>query len=174
MENPFADFENEEIFINRKSGTRTGPHKASFDHTTFSIWDPEIEVDNGDTIDRPISPKKAERYTVTQAKFTKEWQGMPACWDITVRSSAAVVDTPPKHVTNNITINNSQGFQIGDHNVQHIVDGFKTLISQIDNSNASPAEKKEAKGRLASFLEHPLTVGILGGAAGGLTGLLKP
>ncbi len=172
MENPFAEFENEEIFINRKDGTRTGPHKASFDHTNFTMWDSEIEVENGDTIDRPISPKKSERYTVTNTKFTKEWQGMPACWDITVRGSAAVIDTP-KRVTNNITINNSQGFQIGDHNTQHFVEGIKAIITEIDNSNASLAEKKEAKGRLAAFLEHPLTAGILSGAVGGLTGLLK-
>jgi hypothetical protein len=172
MENPFAEFENEEIFINRQDGTRIGPIKASFDHETFTIWRDDIEIEGGDSIDHPINDSKSERYPVIDVKFTKRFTEIPAHFDITVRPTASMVETPKPSVTN-IHISNSQGFQVGDHNTQNIIDGFKTLISEIEKTSASPADKKEAKGKLASFLEHPLTVGILGGAAGGLTALLK-
>ncbi len=173
MNNPFSFFENEEIFIIHKSGERTGPHKASFEKKVFTVSDPEIEIERGDTIERPINQKKSERYKVTEVTFTRGLQGLPSSWDISVRDEGVQVDRPAKSVTNHITINNSQGFQIGDHNVQTIIEGFKNLVTRIDESNASREEKEEAKGKLSAFLEHPLTVSVLGGAAAGLTALLQ-
>lgn len=76
-----------------------------------------------------------------------------------------------KSRTTNINISHSHGIQIGDHNVQTIIDTFNTLIQKIDAADASPEEKAEAKGRLAKFLEHPLVCSVIGGAVGGITGL---
>ena len=75
--------------------------------------------------------------------------------------------------TTNININNSQAFQIGDHNIQNVVDSIKALVRQIDESDASDQQKTDAKGKLSKFLEHPLVCSIFGGAIGGLTGMLK-
>lgn len=64
-----------------------------------------------------------------------------------------------------ININNSTGIQVGDYNTQHIQAIFNELVEKIDHSTASPAEKAEAKSRLAAFLEHPLITSLLGSAA---------
>ena len=71
----------------------------------------------------------------------------------------------------NITVNGPA--QVGNGNVQNIESLFYNLVEQIDKSNATEEEKKEAKGLLRSFLEHPLTSAVVGGATGGLIGFLK-
>ena len=47
------------------------------------------------------------------------------------------------------------------------------LLAKIDAANASPAEKVEAKSKLAGFLSHPLVTSLVGGIAGGAAGLVK-
>ncbi len=76
-------------------------------------------------------------------------------------------------VTQNIHINGSQNIQIGNGNTQTIVTSIESLISRIDQSKAPEAEKKEIKGRLREFLEHPLLGAILGGMAGVLVDSLR-
>ena len=71
-----------------------------------------------------------------------------------------------------INIHNSNGVQVGDYNTQHIQATFNELVQQIDRSAASPAEKAEAKSRLAAFLEHPLVTSLLGGAASAVLGAI--
>lgn len=77
----------------------------------------------------------------------------------------------PDTVGNNTSINltGSQHVQIGDHNVQHNqVVVFRDLVSKIEKSDATPAEKAEAKSRLSAFLEHPLVTAVAGGLAASL------
>jgi hypothetical protein len=76
-------------------------------------------------------------------------------------------------MTQNISIHGSHGIQIGNQNTQSIVNGFQEMLTQIDVSTFTPDEKKEAKGRLARFLEHPLVTAIVGGAVGGLVEMAK-
>ncbi len=71
------------------------------------------------------------------------------------------------------TLNVNGPTQVGNGNSQNIESLFYQLIDQIDNSSAPKADKDEAKGLLTSFLEHPLTSAIVGGAVGGITGSLN-
>ncbi|GHT95548.1 hypothetical protein FACS1894116_11240 [Betaproteobacteria bacterium] len=71
-----------------------------------------------------------------------------------------------------INIHNSTGVQVGDYNTQNIQATFNDLIQRIEQSSASPAEKAEAKNRLAAFLEHSLVSSVLGSAAGVVLGTL--
>ena len=71
-----------------------------------------------------------------------------------------------------INIHNSEGIQIGDHNIQHIEKSIVGLIEKIDSSNASPDEKTEAKSLLKQLMMNPTVAGILGGATSGLLALL--
>jgi hypothetical protein len=70
------------------------------------------------------------------------------------------------------TLNANAPTQIGNQNTQHIEMVFKDLISRIESSDASEEEKKEAKNRLKSFLEHPLVNTVIGSASSILGGLL--
>ena len=65
-----------------------------------------------------------------------------------------------------INISNSSNIQVGDHNSQTINSGVQALIKTINESNASPSEKEEAKSLLKKLLEHPLVAAIAGGAIG--------
>jgi len=76
-------------------------------------------------------------------------------------------------MTQNINIHDSQGIQIGNQNIQYLVGSLQAVLAQIDASSSSPEEKKEAKGRLARFLEHPLVTSIVGGAAASLAEMAK-
>lgn len=60
--------------------------------------------------------------------------------------------------------------QVGNGNIQNIQSAIASLQQQIDTASASKAEKDEAKGLLAKFLEHPLVCSIIGGVTGALPG----
>lgn len=71
------------------------------------------------------------------------------------------------------TLNASGSIQIGDHNTQHIAMTIQSLVQQIEASDFSDEDKKEAKSRLAKFLEHPLLCSLLGSTVGSLVAALK-
>ncbi len=56
--------------------------------------------------------------------------------------------------------------QIGNNNIMNIENMLLNLVEQIEKSDASEEEKKEAKSKLKAFLEHPLVNTIIGVAAG--------
>ena len=70
------------------------------------------------------------------------------------------------------TLNVHGPAQVGNGNTQNIHNVFNQLLEQIDKSEASDAEKSEAKSLLVKFLEHPLVGSVVGGLAGSLPGLM--
>ena len=72
-----------------------------------------------------------------------------------------------------VTIGTIQGpTQIGNNNTQNIEGIFKYLISEIDTSNASEEQKKEAKNLLQKALAHPVTSAIIGSSVGAIISML--
>jgi hypothetical protein len=74
------------------------------------------------------------------------------------------------HVDKSINVSNSTDVQIGSRNKQTLHVEIEHLVAAINGSQASAAEKAEAKSLLRKFLEHPLVSTIVGGAIN----LLKP
>jgi hypothetical protein len=68
----------------------------------------------------------------------------------------------PSHITTIGMINSSAPLQIGDGNVQNVTQVFNDIVKDIDDADASEDEKKEAKGLLSKFLEHPLAGTVVG------------
>jgi len=62
---------------------------------------------------------------------------------------------------------------MGDGNIQAGDINIHKLVMAINHSNASDAEKKEAKSRLERFLEHPLVNTIIGKAIPDIGQILK-
>ena len=171
--NPFDELCKDTIVIRHQDGRTTGPLKAAFSSDTFRTLDDQLDVSEGDLIDRPLPNGKAERYDIVHVKFSQGLDAaIPPSFALLVHKQGSLVQYNEPPVTN-ISISNSQGFQIGDHNTQSIVDSFKQMIERIEQAPGTAEEKAEAKSRLRSFLEHPLTSAVVGGAVGGLTGLLK-
>lgn len=91
--------------------------------------------------------------------LTDEGQGRAISAELAKHSPA------PQQNSGNIqigTLNAHGPAQIGNHNTQNIENVFTSIIEQIDKSDAPEAEKREIKGRLKSFLEHPLTGTLIG------------
>ena len=70
------------------------------------------------------------------------------------------------------TINSSGQFQVGHSNSQQYEIKLKNLIEEIDCSNNSQEEKKQAKQALKNFINQPIVTAILGAATGSLLSLL--
>ncbi|NBV24683.1 MAG: hypothetical protein EBS05_22530 [Proteobacteria bacterium] len=67
--------------------------------------------------------------------------------------------------TTSVSVNNSQNVIVGNGNTQTLTAEVAKIITAIDHSTASEAEKKEAKSRLEKFLEHPLVATLVGSIA---------
>ena len=60
---------------------------------------------------------------------------------------------------------NASNLQIGNNNNQNIENAISQILNEIDKMNVSEEQKKEAKGLLQKFTEHPVISGILSGVA---------
>jgi len=166
MNNPFQDFLTEEVRIQRTDGSISDPIKCSISNDLITVFDKSLDVSTADKLIRALPNGKAQRYDVLDVDFNNDFHGIPAHFELKVRRQGSVIPAP-KAVTN-ISISHSHGFQVGDHNIQSIVNSLKYVVKAIDESDAAPEVKAEAKSRLKAFLEHPLTSALLGGAVGGL------
>lgn len=165
--NPFEDFCTDEVLVQRPSGDVSSPLKCSISDNQITFFDTILDITTKDKLVRALPNGKAERFDILDVAYSSGFAGIPASFNLKVQRQDSLIATP-KATVNNISISNSHGFQVGDYNVQNVVNSFKTLIKAIDESSASPETKTEAKSRLLSFLEHPLTSAVLGGAVSGL------
>jgi hypothetical protein len=166
----FDDLLGDEIFIESPQGERVGPVKASVQGNKVFVYDEKLVIEEGGKILRPLPNGKSEAHTILEVAFNKDpFNGRMSHYAIKTRKDSSLVPTP-SNTTINIT--SSQGIQIGNQNVQNIVGALEILANALESSNASPAEKADVKARLKAFLSHPITVAVLGGAAGKLMGML--
>ena len=80
-------------------------------------------------------------------------------------------DKPPPSTTGGTNIGKLyvQGpAQVGNGNTMNIEHVVQSFIQRIDDAEAAPERKEEAKGILRRFLEHPLVSAITGASAGAL------
>lgn len=160
------------VFIVKAPGRRLGPYQAAVSSDSITIMEKSIDVDEGDHVVRSIPSGKEELYLVLSADFSHGLSSIPPSYTLKVRKTTVLSPQPPGQRSTTINIHGSTGVQIGDYNTQHIQATFNELIQRIEQSSASPAEKTEAKNRLAAFLQHPLVTSVLGGAAGAVLGAL--
>jgi hypothetical protein len=165
--NPFEDLCTDEVHIQRPDGTACSPFKCAISDDTVAVFDERLVITTADKLVRALPNGKTERYDILDVTFNSCFHDIPANFELKVRRQHSIVSLPKTSVTN-INITHSHGFQIGDHNIQSIVNSFKQVLRAIDESDASSESKVEAKSRLKAFLEHPLTAALLGGVAGGL------
>jgi predicted ATP-grasp superfamily ATP-dependent carboligase len=160
----------DDIFIQSTKGELVGPVKASVQGNKVYISDESLVIEEGGKILRPLPNGKSETHTILEVNFRKDpFGGELSHYEIKTRKDSSLVTTPG-NTTINIT--NSQGIQIGNQNVQSIVGAIEMLTKALNSANASPEAKVDAKARLKAFLSHPVTVSILGAAAGKLLEML--
>lgn len=136
------------------------------DFNSFGTIDPIIFSDFSEVMKSAISRKYVERRTWGSGEFgdlilTESGQGRAI--------SSLNQDRYALENSGNITIGtlNSSGVaQIGNNNMLNIENMLISLVEQIEKSDATVEEKKEAKSKFKAFLEHPLTCSILGASIG--------
>jgi len=167
----FDDFCKDTISVIHQNGIRNGPFKAQCSAGQFIVFESSFDVTEGERIERVLPNEKVELYTVTSAHLQQGSGDIPSFWKLKVEKSNAL-SRPSRALSTTINISNSQGFQVGDHNTQTIVDSFKEMITRIDSGSGTPEEKEEAKSRLKAFLKHPLTAAVMGASITALVALL--
>lgn len=154
------------VFIVKPTGQKLGPYKAAVSPASITIMERSIDVDEGDHVSREIPSGKEELYLILSVDYSHGLHSIPPSYTLRVRKTTTLSAPPPNVKSTTINIHNSTGVQVGDYNTQQIQATFNELVERIEQSSGSAAEKEEAKSRLAAFLQHPLVVSVLGGAAG--------
>lgn len=173
--NPFSSLQNDSIFIENTNGERTGPYKTNLSSKqgiSATIFDKSLDVEEGWKVIRVLPNEKEEFYTILETKYSPGLSSIPPNWKLKLRKDSSLINRAPIQKNTTININNSQGIQVGDHNVQNIEAGIKELIEQINASNVNESEKMEAKSVLKQLMDNPVVAGVLGGATSGVLALL--
>ena len=157
--NPFNSFPKESAKVEKLSGEIVGPYEMIFTEEVIVVWNVNADIQEGDFILRTIPNGRVERLTVTNSTFYQKMSSIPAHYQIKFMKGAIGKQAKPQQTIN---IHSAQAVQIGDHNTQQITATIQTLVQEIDASDASQAEKAEAKSLLQKFLEHPLVVSVVG------------
>jgi len=163
--------QNSEMYIQSKDGSKKGPYRCVFSNDKVTTFETSISVEEGDKILRNLPNGKEESFTVLETSYQDKFKGIRPHWQLEVRKDTSLKEKNMRNTTS-INIHNSQGIQVGDHNIQSIANSFEALISTIEKSNCSEQEKTEAKNKLKEFISHPLVSSILGSVVGNLIGLL--
>ncbi len=166
--NPFESLQNDTVWLVKKDGRRLGPYNTSMGPKA-SIFEPNLDVDEGDHLERILPNEKVEVHHVTECSFSQGLGSIGPHWTLTLRKGPEKERSQMKHTT--VNIHNSNGIQVGDYNTQHIENGIADLLKKIEGSEASKEDIEQAKGRVAQMLEHPLISAILGSGVGALIGL---
>ncbi|WP_153069777.1 hypothetical protein [Psychromonas sp. psych-6C06] len=158
-------------FIENKNGERTGPFKTKFGPEKLVIFNEQLVVTENDVVIQPLPNGTEERFAITDVQFNSGIGRMQSHFSITVVKEAK--QERENKVANNTTFHiNNSNVQVGDGNIQNIVNAFEQLTQEIESSNSTPAEKEEAKGLLKSLISNPTVASVLGGAVSGLIGVM--
>ena len=171
----FKNLANDAVCIVNADGIRSDSYKALVNSHKgkVTIFESELDVEPGWKLIRPLPNGKEESYTILETHYQPGARShIPPSWSLDLRKDASMLNKPKTPRTTTITINNSEGIQIGDHNVQHIEKSLIGLIEKINSSDISETEKSKAKGVLKQLMLNPTIAGILGGATSGLLALL--
>lgn len=162
------DLSNAEVYVQDQSGERSGPFRGVLSARNLTVRDMKFHATEGDHIVRTLPNGRDETYLVRQANCNLGAAGLGlAHWHLDLEKTTAI---PPRTSVKTTTVNihNSTGVQVGDHNLMNFQVAINEMIKKIDDSNASPEDKAEAKSRLSAFLTHPLVISIAGGIASAL------
>lgn len=128
-------------------------------------------VAEGDVVVQPLPNGTEERFVVTDTQFSSGLGSIKAHYSISVVKESKQQREQKMASSTTYNINNSS-VQVGDGNIQNIVNSFEQLVEKIDSSKSTPAEKEEAKGLLKSLITNPVVASVLGGTVSGLLSLV--
>ena len=174
--NPFASLHNDTVYIVSDAGVRSAPYKTAIgskNGLSCSIFEASLEIEEGWNLIRPLPNGKEEIFTVLEANYSPGLHSIPPHWTLKLQKDGSMINKPKAQQATTINISNSQGIQIGDHNVQHIANSLAGLIEKIESSSALPQDKAAAKGILRELVSNPVVAAVLGAATSALFAMLS-
>lgn len=168
----FSSLTRDEVYLQNSDGERSGPFKCALSSSSKSatIFEDSLDIDEGGKLLRELPNGKVESFTVLEANFTTGMHAIPNHYALVLRKDNSLLKALPPTTT--INIENSKGIQIGDNNIQDISSSVVNIITAIENSNFSEADKKCAKESVKNLLTNPTVASILGASVGSLLGML--
>ncbi|NWL48425.1 hypothetical protein DM819_21790 [Pseudomonas hunanensis] len=166
--NPFESLHTDRVWLVKQDGRRLGPFNTRIGPKA-SIFEPSLDVDEGDLLERPLPNGKVEIHRIVECDYSRGLPGIGPHWSLTLRKGPEKEKAQAMQTI--VNIHNSENIQVGDHNTQHIEQGLADLLKKIEQSGAPQDEVEQAKGQVAKMLEHPLVSSILGSGVGALIGL---
>lgn len=157
----------DEIFIERHASV---VFKAAVTSDSVTIANENLDAVEGDILIRLLPGNRQERYLVTDVQFFRGFGPNTSHFKLTLEKEGRRKPAAPAPKTTNITINNSQGIQVGDHNMQMLADSLDDLAKRVEASDAPEPERQEARNRITALLQHPLVAAIVGGVVGKVVG----
>lgn len=161
----------DEAFIENMQGERTGPFKTKFGAGKLIFFDDTLIVSEGDIVIQPLPNGREERYIITDSQFSSGLGSTKAHYSVSIVKESKQQRAEKVGPNTTFHINNSS-VQVGDGNVQNIVNSFEQLSKEIESSDSTPEQKEEAKVLLKSLISNPTVAAVLGGAVSGLLGVL--
>ena len=164
-------FMTDKVFLENDCGERTGPFKTKFGGSEITVFNDKLVVKEGDFVIQPLPNGTEERFVITDTKFSSGLGPIQPHYSISIVKESK--QQREKRMVANTTFHiNNSNVQVGDGNVQNIVNSFEQLVQEIDNSFSTPEQKEEAKGLLKSLITNPTVAAVLGGAVSGLLGIM--
>ena len=159
------------VFFENDRGERIGPFKTKFGNSDITVFDDKLVVKEGDVVIQPLPNGTEDRFVITDTNFSSGLGPVPPFYTINIVKESKQQRKEKLAANTTFHINNSN-VQVGDGNVQNIVNSFEQLVQEIDNSSSTPDQKEEAKGLLKSLITNPTVAAVLGGAVSGLLGIM--
>lgn len=158
-------------FIEDKNGERFGPFKTKFGGSKIIFFDDKLLAKEEDVVIQPLPNGTEQRFVVTDVQFNSGMRGIKAHFSISIVKESKQQKEEKVATNTTFHINNSH-VQVGDGNIQNIVNSIEQLVEKIDNSKSTSEQKEEAKGLLKTFISNPTVAAVLGGAVSGLFGIM--
>jgi len=160
----------DDAFIEDKTGERSGPYKTKFGGSEIIFFDDKLLAKEGDVVTQPLPNGTEQRFIATDVQFNSGLRGIKAHYLISIEKESK--KQKKENVATNTTFHiNNSNVQVGDGNIQNIVNSIEQLVEEIDNSKSTPEQKEEAKGLLKTFISNPTVAAVLGGAVSGILGI---
>lgn len=106
MPNPFEQFHNDIIRIISKNGSHTSIDlKANVTPGTINIYDVDIDIVEGDIVERDLPKGRIETYEVIEANYKQKFSAFPAHYNLKVRKTTAIKPALPVKNIFNLTGN---------------------------------------------------------------------
>jgi hypothetical protein len=95
--NPFASLQNDTVYIEDNTGTRSPPYKTvigSKNGLSASIFESTLDIEEGWKLIRPLPSGKEETFTILEANYSRGLDTIPPHWRLKLKKDSSMLNSP--------------------------------------------------------------------------------